>query len=87
MSTKKVSFGSRPRKPAADTATPEAAVDTWVQGTVEPEQDPEVSMKRLTIDLPEDLHRELKIHAARQGVKMADLVRDWVRQGVNKESS
>ncbi len=41
---------------------------------------PEVT-KRLTIDVSEDLHRRLKIKAASDGVKMADLVRHWIEAG------
>ena len=33
---------------------------------------------RTTIDLEPDLHRRLKVYAAQQGVKIADLVRRWV---------
>jgi hypothetical protein len=33
-------------------------------------------MKRLTIDIPADLHRRVKRECADRGVKMADVVRD-----------
>jgi hypothetical protein len=39
-----------------------------------------IAMKRLTIDVPLDLHRKLKVKAAMEGVKMADLVRDWIKE-------
>ena len=35
---------------------------------------------RTTIDLEPELHRRLKVYAAQQGVKIADLVRRWVDQ-------
>ena len=35
-------------------------------------------MKRLTIDIPEDLHRALKVGCAARGVKMADEVRRMI---------
>jgi hypothetical protein len=41
-------------------------------------------MKRLTIDIPADLHRRLKLLAASQEVNMADLVRGWIEAGVNQ---
>ena len=41
--------------------------------------DPE-SFVRTTIDLEADRHRRLKVYAAQQGVKIADLVRRWVDQ-------
>ena len=36
--------------------------------------------KRLTIDVPADLHRTLKMRAAAEGVKMAGLVQEWIRE-------
>jgi len=33
---------------------------------------------RTTIDLEQDNHRKLKVYAAHQGVKIADLVRRWI---------
>jgi plasmid stability protein len=37
-------------------------------------------MKRLTIDIPEDLHRRLKMDCAANGHKMADVVREMLSQ-------
>jgi hypothetical protein len=39
-----------------------------------------VPMKRLTIDIPEDLHHTFKVKATTEGVKMADLVRSWIKE-------
>jgi plasmid stability protein len=39
-----------------------------------------VVIKRLTIDMPEELHRKLKVKAANEGVGMADLVRAWIAE-------
>ena len=39
-----------------------------------------LAIKRLTIDVPADLHRTLKMKAAAEGVRMADLVREWIRE-------
>ena len=33
---------------------------------------------RITVDLPEPLHRRLKVQAANSGQRVADLVRGWV---------
>lgn len=59
--------------------------DDWVSDvatTTAPEEEgaPAPIMKRLTIDIPEDLHRTLKVKAASEGVKMADLVRAWITE-------
>jgi len=33
---------------------------------------------RTTIDLEQNHHRKLKVYAANQGVKIADLMRSWI---------
>ena len=40
------------------------------------------AMKRLTIDIPARLHRRLKMKAAEEDVKMADLVRAWIEGNI-----
>lgn len=63
-------------KPNA-TGTPKN-VDQWVSNRfeAEPEPDaPQVKMKRLTLDIPEPLHRAIKLKAADEGVAMVDLLR------------
>lgn len=72
MSTKKVAFTS---KPSAKPSTP----DQWVQDRSGGAGGTE-RMKRLTIDIPEDLHRRLKMDCAANGTKMADTVRDLLMQ-------
>ncbi|CCG09101.1 hypothetical protein [Pararhodospirillum photometricum] len=73
MSTKKISIGT---KPSAKSAS--AAADAWVEsrstGNV-PEP-----MKRLTIDVPESLHRSIKTQCAMRGTKIADEVRELLLQ-------
>lgn len=69
MSTKKVPLGLKPTaKPTASTA------DTWVESRT-PANAPE-AMKRLTIDVPESLHRAIKSQCAMRGAKIADEVRE-----------
>lgn len=73
--SKQVAFGAQPaKKPQTVTA------DTWVENRVTETE----SIKRLTIDIPQGLHRRLKLLAASQGVNMADLVRGWIEQGVKE---
>ena len=78
MATKKVSFGAKPKS-----SSPAPDADTWVQQQATSGDSAE-PMKRLTIDIPEDLHRRLKITAASQDMRMADLVREWIRKGLEK---
>ena len=40
----------------------------------------DVKMKRLTIDIPESLHRTIKSQCAMRGTKIADEVRDLLVQ-------
>ncbi|MDD2978170.1 hypothetical protein [Aquabacterium sp.] len=73
MSTKKVSIGTKPtNKPAP------AAADAWVESRSNGDE-PE-AMKRLTIDVPESLHRAIKRQCADRGTKMADEVRELLLQ-------
>ena len=68
MSTKKIDFGTKPTsKPAP------ALVDTWVESRATGEAE---AMKRLTIDIPESLHRTIKSQCALRGTKIADEVRE-----------
>lgn len=67
MTGKKVAFGGKPQA----TPTP----DDWVRNRVTPEPVQEVKMKRLTLDVSEELHRRIKSGCASRGVKMADEIR------------
>ena len=66
---KKVAF-ARPK--AAEAAT----ADDWVRKArpeaPEAESEP---MKRFTLDVPESLHRRIKMQCAARGIKMADAIR------------
>jgi hypothetical protein len=68
--SKKISIGTKP------TAKP--TVDAWVKSRT-PADGPE-PMKRLTIDVPESLHRAIKIQCAMRGTKIADEVRELLLQ-------
>lgn len=69
---KKIAFGTKP------TNKPAVAADAWVDdrstaGEAE-------AMKRLTIDIPESLHRTIKTQCAMRGSKIADEVRELLLQ-------
>jgi predicted HicB family RNase H-like nuclease len=78
MSGKRVSIGLKPGV--------QKRADEWVSDASAPESVASeegartVITKRLTIDISEDLHRALKVKAATEGVKMADLVRAWITE-------
>lgn len=69
---KKITFGTKPtNKPAP------AAADAWVENRDAGEAE---KMKRLTIDITESLHRQIKSQCARNGSKIADEVRELLLQ-------
>jgi hypothetical protein len=73
MSNKKISIGAKP----TSNNTPGTA-DEWVKSrTVSGEVE---RMKRLTIDVPESLHRTIKAKCAMRGTKIADEVRELLLQ-------
>lgn len=79
MSGKKITFGAKPTKLAPD-------ADAWVESrTVEPEQPAVEKMKRLTIDIPESLHKAIKSACAQRGTKIADEVRELLYNKYGKE--
>lgn len=66
--SKKIAFGTKPtNKPVS------APADAWVDSRSAGEAE---SMKRLTIDIPESLHRTIKAQCAMRGTKIADEVRE-----------
>ncbi len=74
MSGKKVAFKKKPTSKEAD---------EWVGESSAPAKETEKPsvedllgpMKRLTLDIPEDLHRQIKSQAAMSGVTMAKVLR------------
>ncbi len=71
MSAKKIQIGAKP------TGNVAAAADEWVQNRETGEKEPN---KRLTIDIPESLHRDIKMQCAARGTKIADEVRELLLQ-------
>ena len=75
---KKVSIGTKPTSRGEP-----VAVDSWVEsrGTDNASE----SMKRLTIDISESLHRAIKSQCAMRGTKIADEVRELLFQKYGRE--
>ena len=71
--SKKISIGAKP------TSSKESAnADKWVEARNQgAAQEP---MKRLTIDIPESLHRSIKSQCAARGAKITEEVRDMLRE-------
>lgn len=72
MSTKTIPF----KQPGA---LPKPAADAWV-GVSEtiPVKEPKLEgpTKRLTVDIPEDLHRRIKVDCAGKGIQISDVIRE-----------
>jgi len=68
---KTVPFGAKPQTPTSRAASP----DDWVSAANTEPAAEAVSMKRLTIDIPETLHRQIKTSCASRGLRMADEIR------------
>ena len=79
MSGKKVNIGLKPGvQKRAEEWVGESSKEVVEKAAPAPA--PAAVVKRLTIDVSEDLHRQLKIKAASEGVRMADLVREWISE-------
>ncbi|RKH80579.1 toxin-antitoxin system HicB family antitoxin, partial [Corallococcus praedator] len=75
---KKVNLGAK-----LNSASAPKNVDQWVSNRFEAElgSEPEpIKMKRLTLDIPESLHRAIKLKATAEGVAMVDLLRDLLEK-------
>lgn len=65
MSAKQVRFGSRPKTQPESVQTPEA----WVEN-----RPAEEKQKRMTFDVPESLHKRVKIGCAARGVTIREII-------------
>lgn len=77
---KKVAFGTQPA-----TSQPPKSIDDLVMSRAEPRIDPLAAAaaepektRRVSVDLPMPLHRQLKLHCAANGLMIADYVRDLI---------
>ena len=65
---KKISIGTKPTNKAVEVIQ---HADNWVENREMAEKN-----KRLTIDVPESLHRAIKSQCAMRGTKIADEIRE-----------
>ena len=61
--------------------------DEWVAQGKEKPVATEQKMKRLTLDLPESLHRAIKRRAVEEGVTMVDMLRKLLEERYSAGSS
>lgn len=60
------------------------SADAWVQ---EKPQKPTEKMKRFTLDVPEDLHKRVKVQCYMQGKLMADVLREILEREFPNQSA
>ncbi|ACS51661.1 MULTISPECIES: plasmid partition protein ParG [Bartonella] len=73
---KKIKIGTKPTNKSIP-----LTADAWVGS---PKGSMSGGMKRLTIDIPESLHRLIKVSCASRGTKIADEVRELLSQKYGK---
>jgi hypothetical protein len=62
---------------------PKAEADAFVAKGKETYAEADEPMKRLTLDLPESLHKTLKLKAVEEGSTIRDLVTMWIREKID----
>jgi predicted DNA binding CopG/RHH family protein len=86
---KRINMGTKPSSPSDP-----ADLDQWVSArgdaedavTPSPVSTPEsVKMKRLTLDIPEELHKAIKTKAVVEGVPMANMLRSLLDQNYGNQ--
>jgi hypothetical protein len=73
---KQVALSTRPRRREAD-------LDAFVHGSAQRQDEGPATkrlMKRLTFDIPADLHMRMKVGCAREGIDMAEALRELIAQ-------
>ncbi len=84
---KKLDFTVRPRSAQAE-LPPDA--ETWVRGETpqavsQKEDGPQVPQKRLTLNLPADLHKAFKGQCVREGVTIQEKVHSLIEDELARE--
>ncbi|MGO7367092.1 hypothetical protein [Rhizobium leguminosarum] len=58
--------------------SPKSTVVELKQPAVDPK--PAETIKRLTVDMPESLHRRVKVQCAQRNLKMNEIIRDFLER-------
>jgi hypothetical protein len=59
---------------------PKPGAEQWVRQGAEPGPAAPVKLKRLTLDLPEALHRAIKMRAVEEGLSIVEMLRGLLEQ-------
>ena len=76
MTGKRIEF---PKKPISK--SPDQFIDAWVSGNHKQEQQ-NLKLKRTTIFLPEELHKKLKIEAAKREATMTEIIIEAIDKSI-----
>lgn len=77
--SKKIQFGSKPQGGGDNPQKLDA--DAWIDSReIKLKSEP---IKRLTVDLPASLHSRFKTHCAIHGIKMIDILRNFIEKTVD----
>jgi hypothetical protein len=85
MSTAKITSTLRLAEPVAAEAVANLAKPRPTLAPAPAPMPPAAALKRLTIDIPEPLHRRIKVASARRGSKMADEIRRLLEEHYPRE--
>ncbi len=84
MSAKKVPISGKPTKSAAPANAEEWVANKHTAGASQAAGTPAGKMKRLTFDVSEELHKQIKTQCAMRGTKISDEVRELLTQKYGK---
>jgi hypothetical protein len=59
---------------------PKPGAEQWVRQGAETSAPPPVKLKRLTLDLPEALHRTIKMRAVTEGLSIVEMLRELLER-------
>jgi hypothetical protein len=62
---------------------PRRTAEEWAEGVSTPAK-PTGDIKRVTVDLPIEVHQKLKIRCVMERVNIADMVRKWIEEKLNE---
>jgi hypothetical protein len=62
---------------------PRRTAEEWAEGVSRPEK-PTSDVKRVTVDLPIEVHQRLKIKCVMERVNIADMVRQWIEEKLSE---
>jgi hypothetical protein len=63
------------------TPIPRKTADQWVSSKP---KEPTGEVKRVTVDLPMEIHQKLKIKCVLENVRIADMVRSWIEEKLSE---